>query len=291
MSGRRCNLSATSIPSGGGMDFSDKQIQSLLDIAQFVYWDPTPTELCNFLATRVCPSGELAKVFIGGLEPDGIFKTVASFGYSTKSNVENYQAGLDRKIPMADAHLRAETLVYNKEEFITTYPDFQTLDKESPYEAVALVPTLGRKYVFVFRLQAPLANLHFASIYFRTIASILSLYRNEGEKQKEVEAKKPRPIESETLIRPRSELRGRALTDRQNVILGYIKDGLTNADIASILKYSESLIRQETVIIYSKLGVSGRRDILQKTSGAIAGLLAIPLVSAFFEAIITSESL
>ena len=272
------------------MDFSERQIQSLLDIAQFVYWDPTPVELCSFLATRVCPSGELAKVYLGGLEPDGIFKTVASFGYPTKTNIESYSAVLDRRIPLADAHLRAETLVYNKSDFHATYPDFQTVDTESPWEAVALTPTLGRKYVFVFRLQAPLRDLDFANTYFKTIASILSLYRIEETKQKEREPKKPRPIESETLIRPRSELRGRALTDRQNVILGYIKDGLTNADIADILKYSESLIRQETVIIYSKLGVSGRRDLLGKTSGAIAGLMAIPLVSALFEAIFTTES-
>lgn len=272
------------------MDFSEKQIQSLLDIAQFVYWDPTPTELCNFLATRVCPSGELAKVYLGGLEPNGIFKTVASFGYSTESNVENYQAGLDRRIPMADAHLRAETLVYNKEEFHAAYPEFKTVDKNSPLEAVALTPTLGRKYVFVFRLQARLSNLEFAKVYFRTIASILSLYRNEGKKVTEVEVKKSRPIESETLIRPRSELRGRALTDRQNVILGYIKDGLTNADIAGILKYSESLIRQETVIIYSKLGISGRRDLVGKASGAIVGLSAVPLISALIEGLFATES-
>lgn len=273
------------------MDFSEKQIQSLLDIAQFVYWDPTPTELCNFLATRVCPSGELAKVYLGGLEPDGTFKTVASFGYSVESGVENYRAKLDKKIPMADAYLRAETLVYNKSDFFATYPDFKTMDSETPWEAAAFTPTLGRKYVFVFRLQVPFTNLDFATTYFKTISSILSLYRDQGDTDGENLKKRPRLVESETLIRPRSELRGRKLTERQLVILGYIKDGLTNADIADKLKYSESLIRQETVIIYSKLGIAGRRDLLGKTSGVIAGMAALPLIHSILEAIVTVESL
>lgn len=279
------------IPLGGGMDFSEKQIQNLLDIAQFVYWDPSPAELCNFLATRVCPSGEVAKVYIGGLQPDGIFKTVASFGYSTKSDVDNYTCGLDEKIPMANAHIRAETLIYNKNQFLDAYPEFQTLDNEGPWEAVVLTPTLGRERVFIFRLQAPLTNLDFASVYFKTIASILSLYRTEEKTNSEVKVKKPRQIESETLIRPRSELRGRPLTNRQNVILAYVKDGLTNAEIADRLRYSESLIRQETVIIYSKLGISGRRDILGKASGVIAGVFAVPIANALFGALFTTESI
>lgn len=41
-----------------------------------------------------------------------------------------------------------------------------------------------------------------------------------------------------------------------------IKEQKTNAAIASELGYSESLIRQETIIIYRKLGVSGRKDLL-----------------------------
>ncbi|MEY3318245.1 MAG: Bacterial regulatory protein luxR family, partial [Actinomycetota bacterium] len=41
-----------------------------------------------------------------------------------------------------------------------------------------------------------------------------------------------------------------------------IKSGSTNQEIASRMGYSESLIRQETIIIYRKLGISGRRDLL-----------------------------
>jgi DNA-binding CsgD family transcriptional regulator len=40
-----------------------------------------------------------------------------------------------------------------------------------------------------------------------------------------------------------------------------IKEGRTNVSIAAILGYSESLIRQETIIIYRKLGISGRNEL------------------------------
>jgi DNA-binding CsgD family transcriptional regulator len=40
-----------------------------------------------------------------------------------------------------------------------------------------------------------------------------------------------------------------------------IKEGRTSVSIAAILGYSESLIRQETIIIYRKLGISGRNEL------------------------------
>jgi len=57
---------------------------------------------------------------------------------------------------------------------------------------------------------------------------------------------------------------GKELTRRQTSILVMIKEGRTNGSIASVLGYSESLIRQETIIIYKKLGVDGRRELLNQ---------------------------
>ena len=51
------------------------------------------------------------------------------------------------------------------------------------------------------------------------------------------------------------------LTERQEIILQMIKSGDTNSTIAERMGYSESLIRQETIAIYRKLGISGRKDL------------------------------
>jgi DNA-binding CsgD family transcriptional regulator len=51
-----------------------------------------------------------------------------------------------------------------------------------------------------------------------------------------------------------------SLTERQSVILKLIAEGRTNVDIAEILGYSESLIRQETIRIYAHLNCNGRSE-------------------------------
>ncbi|MFM8328976.1 MAG: helix-turn-helix transcriptional regulator, partial [Actinomycetales bacterium] len=59
----------------------------------------------------------------------------------------------------------------------------------------------------------------------------------------------------------------KAITERQRRIIELIKEGRTNSSTASILGYSESLIRQETIVIYRKLGINGRNDLIDHPRG------------------------
>jgi DNA-binding CsgD family transcriptional regulator len=52
-----------------------------------------------------------------------------------------------------------------------------------------------------------------------------------------------------------------SLSSREKRIVELIREGKTNPEIATELGYSESLIRQETVSIYRKLGVNGRKEL------------------------------
>lgn len=64
------------------------------------------------------------------------------------------------------------------------------------------------------------------------------------------------------IVEPHSStsIQNDTLTQRQELILKLIAEGRTNNDIADILGYSESLIRQETIKIYATLGCSGRSE-------------------------------
>ena len=62
------------------------------------------------------------------------------------------------------------------------------------------------------------------------------------------------------------------LTERQSVILRLISEGRTNGDIAEILGYSESLIRQETIRIYAFLGCNGRQEAANLYKTSMAGV-------------------
>jgi DNA-binding NarL/FixJ family response regulator len=54
------------------------------------------------------------------------------------------------------------------------------------------------------------------------------------------------------------------LTPRQLRVLGYMSEGMTNAEIAKEIMLSESAIRQETVKIYKALGVKSRGEASKK---------------------------
>ena len=84
--------------------------------------------------------------------------------------------------------------------------------------------------------------------YFECLRSILTFWEslNENRAMKRL---------------PQLSLEQQELTPRQMKILEMVKEDRTNSAIASALGYSESLIRQETIIIYRKLGIGGRREL------------------------------
>lgn len=89
--------------------------------------------------------------------------------------------------------------------------------------------------------------------YFNAIRSIISLYlRSVMDVQRH---------RNESQHIPKVSLSGVALTERQALILTMMQSGDTNLAIAKRLGYSESLIRQETITIYRKMGISGRKEL------------------------------
>ena len=52
------------------------------------------------------------------------------------------------------------------------------------------------------------------------------------------------------------------LSVRQEKILALIRQNKTNSQIANAIGFSESLVKQETMIIYRKLGVEGRNELI-----------------------------
>ena len=234
------------------MNFQDYFAETLFDLAHAVYVKPTMEELCQFLAIRICPSGELSRVYVGRLDIDGIIRTENSFGYSTNIGIDELETSLDTVRPMPRALKTREVYVANREEVLRDFEDYSPLDQRSPWIATAVVPTFG-KYVFVFRLQCRVEDRDSLALYFKAVGAILSFY-DFGNCQ------------SETKLMTKSKsqrlMLGQALTPRQSEILELIIERKTNTQIANDLGYSESLIKQESMIVYAKLGVKGRQEIL-----------------------------
>ncbi|MEY2872414.1 MAG: hypothetical protein RL526_554 [Actinomycetota bacterium] len=99
--------------------------------------------------------------------------------------------------------------------------------------------------------------------YLEAISLILSnaIY-NQSQSRRKSSRDREDSSRPETFTFDPSEYE-KPLTERQNLILKLIAEGRTNAAIADVLGYSESLIRQETIKIYAKLGCSGRNEAAQ----------------------------
>jgi len=243
---------------GGDMNFQEHHAEALIDLGAYVFQLPRPDDFCQYLATRVCPTGELARVYVGRLDTDGIIRTAASFGYSIDTEVMKIATPLELDRPMPDAVRNGRVIVANREEILRKYSKYEPLDLRSPWLSTAVVPTKGN-FVYVFRLQCIVDDQLFAETYFKLVGVLLNFYNFERACSKsEISS---RLNARGQVVKPRA-IRGAPLTDRQDLIVTLIKDGKTNGHISQILGYSESLIRQETMIIYQKLGLNGRRELV-----------------------------
>jgi len=87
-------------------------------------------------------------------------------------------------------------------------------------------------------------------VFYTAIGSLLGLYASRLPVSL---------VEVAIDVKKKIDLPQVPLSDRQLVISGMLERGFNNAQIGLELGYSESLIRQETVAIYRKLQVTGRK--------------------------------
>ena len=240
------------------MHLREQHAESLTELGHYIFQEPKPDDLCQYLATRVCPSGELARVYVGRLDNDGVIRTAASIGYSCDCNVMQIVTPLELDRPMPDAVRNKKLVVANREEILQRYLNYEPLDLRSPWISTAVVPTLGN-YVYVFRLQCRVDDQEFAETYFRLVGALLNFYNFERANSKN---SVPTQFNDRGIAVKTRAMKGAPLTERQELIVSLIQEGKTNGHISKLLGYSESLIRHETMIIYQKLGLGGRKELL-----------------------------
>jgi len=219
------------------------RLRSTLD---FLLNFPSREQLIVFLSENVCPYGEAAGVCTGTLGDLGEIKFGFSHGFINAEQIYS-TVNIAHDDPTAETFRTMKTKVINLH---TIYENFSQAFAPvgiTNYGTGVGFPTTSRRiYIFAFIDEQELFNDHME--YFETLRSILTFWEAIYDSKITKESSK--------LV-----LRDKSLTSRQESILKMINEGKTNALIASQLGYSESLIRQETIIIYRKLGVEGRREL------------------------------
>jgi DNA-binding CsgD family transcriptional regulator len=221
----------------------------LAQLVNFLETGPELSDLALYLGTNACLSGELSKVYIGRVEDQGVISSVATFGY--KSDELVFVDGLDLQAskPICFAARKNSTVIRNHNaNYYTEFPDAARFTDE--WKSIVCLP-LSPRYVMTLALQVPTADDSPEVDYFEMLGILIRFYINLEIVRKE---KDVQPLHMQ-------EVRGKPLTARQEIILTSLKKGMTNRDIAQEVSYSESLIRQETIIIYAKLGISGKKDL------------------------------
>lgn len=210
--------------------------------------DLTEDEICEFLTTHT----------FADLEPQGLFLTEvtsrktararASYGIDQKKFPEWQEYPLDWKLPVTDSLVEQKIVwVGSLPEWPSEYPRVSDVKFPFPVRTLVVTPILrfnNSVACFGFFSKKDIFPDEELDIFFRTIANLISLhmFRQSRDRKK---------LESPNVT---------SLTDRQVQILSYIAEKKTNNDIADIMGYSESTIRQETIRIFEKLNVAGRNE-------------------------------
>lgn len=225
--------------------------KKILAFSDFLAASPeTFNEISKFLVLNTFSEENCFCLYIGELIDNGFVCPLGGYGWSSAEYAAFFDLPIQEKIPIAAA-IRENTvfIALNGTEYEKEYP----LEVGSRYEgkwvsgvAIPASPVGGMALYSTKKLELTEAM----KVFYIAIGSLLGLYSSQL----------PKPIVLASVdIKEEIHLPQLPLSDRQLVIADLLERGFNNAQIALEIGYSESLIRQETVAIYRKLEVTGRK--------------------------------
>ena len=221
-----------------------ERINELINLIEL---NPTPRQITRFISRNICLTDEICGAGWLRLKEDGKIVPLALSGL--KNSLESIEI-----VRLEDDNVMAEALRLQKPKFfrisevLKKYSDSTHHSALSSYKSGMVLP-LNSKIVIGMVLVVDYEELIRYKDYFELVQVIITLWVRKRDFDKSEFSRIPTKEASE-------------LTERQSEILALVKVGKTNASIAANLGYSESLIKQETIHIYRKLGVTGRNELL-----------------------------
>jgi hypothetical protein len=227
------------------------QTKKILAFSDFLARPPKSyNEIAQFLAMNTFSEEEFTCIYIGELVETGFVCPIGGFGFEAKTYENFPDIPIHGKYPLAET-IRSNTtnIFHNSQPYKIKYPLMQELHFPENWRSGITIPVypIGGMALCSTR---DLDLTESMNVFYIAIGSLLGLYASRLPKEL---------IEEVVILKAKIELPKVALTDRQIVITGMLERGFNNSQIANEIGYSESLVRQETVAIYRKLEVSGRK--------------------------------
>lgn len=227
------------------------QSQKILAFSDFLARQPKSyNEIAQFLVMNTFSEEKFLCIFIGELIETGVVCPLAGFGWSSQEYASFTDIPIQEKFPITDA-IRSNTVLiaHNGPEYVAEYPLMGKFEFTADWKSGISIPVypIGGMAMFSSR-QLELNEA--MNVFYIAIGSLLGLYASRLPKAL---------VEVAINVKQKIDLPQIPLSDRQLVIAGMLERGFNNAQIGLELGYSESLVRQETVAIYRKLQVTGRK--------------------------------
>jgi DNA-binding CsgD family transcriptional regulator len=225
--------------------------EKILAFSDFLARQPSSyNEIAQFLVMNTFSEEKFLCVYIGELIETGVVCPLGAFGWTSVELASILDFSIHEKLPLCDAIRDKKTvLCFNDLEFNKQHPLMAQFLYEGSWDsgiAIPVYPIGGMAFYSSIKLELTESM----QVFYITIGSLLGLYAS----------RLPAALVAVALsVKDKIDLPNIPLTDRQLVIAGLLERGFNNAQIGLEIGYSESLVRQETVAIYRKLQVTGRK--------------------------------
>lgn len=215
-------------------------------------------EICKYLILHTFNKFKPQAIYLGQLESDGNLVLKSSFGFDPQYISQWERIPLFIDIPINNAIRNDEVYVFlNQEDFFARYPAAESLGTVSRDWVSCFAGPVQSLGSFLVVLNGNIETCLEFDHFVRAVGNLLALHIMDQ-------------VPVHELVSMKSSLHStqRRLTPRQELIRDLLVKGFTNPQIAAEIGYSESLVRQETIAIYSTLRVSGRKELIKMMEGA-----------------------
>lgn len=227
------------------------QAEKILALSGFLAMSPKSyNEIAQFLVMNTFSEEKFLRIYMGEVLETGVLCAIGGFGWESCQFSAIGEIPLQTKLPITDAINSSKVLVkHSGNDFDLSFPITEELGIPKDWiseVSVPIYPIGGMTLYSSIEIELSEAM----EIFFVAVGSLLGLYASRLPEAL---------VEVARAAKEKIDLNQVPLSDRQYLIAGLLERGFNNSQIGLEIGFSESLVRQESVVIYRKLQVSGRK--------------------------------
>lgn len=237
--------------------------EAMLGMVRFLMTRPTCEQICQQLVLSLLTRHEPRQSVVALFGVDGSLHAVGEFGLAKQQIGSVARVSLWDAVPLADAVRTGEPIFVEGPDPLVAWP------LSLPSQRVGALQVTFARQPSEEELRADLTGIAAVlALYLSLLTSIASTPDRAIEILGAADGSGGFPVgELAALQRPPSGKEAPStLSSRQMQILEFMASGMTNSQIAKRIGYSESTVRQETMVIYRYFGVGGRQEAVHQAN-------------------------